>query len=46
VVFALREPPLFADCHGAELLERAGVEVLELPELAAGVRAVNAHLLG
>ena len=46
VVFALREPPLFADCQGAELLERAGVEVLELPELAAGVRAVNANLLG
>jgi pyrimidine deaminase RibD-like protein len=46
VVFALREPPLFADCDGAELLARAGVEVVELAELAGGVRAVNAHLLG
>ena len=46
VVFALREPPLFADCDGAELLARAGVEVVELPALAAEVRAVNAHLLG
>jgi diaminohydroxyphosphoribosylaminopyrimidine deaminase/5-amino-6-(5-phosphoribosylamino)uracil reductase len=46
VVFALREPPLFADCHGAELLARAGVEVVELPELADEVRKINAHLLG
>ena len=45
VVFALREPPLFADCDGAELLAGAGVEVVELPALAAAVRAVNAHLL-
>jgi diaminohydroxyphosphoribosylaminopyrimidine deaminase/5-amino-6-(5-phosphoribosylamino)uracil reductase len=46
VVFALREPPLLADCHGAELLARAGVEVVELPELADEVRKINAHLLG
>jgi diaminohydroxyphosphoribosylaminopyrimidine deaminase/5-amino-6-(5-phosphoribosylamino)uracil reductase len=46
VVFALREPPLFADCDGAELLARAGVAVVELPELAGEVRAVNADLLG
>lgn len=46
VVFALREPPLLADCHGAELLAAAGVEVVERPGLAAAVRAVNAHLLG
>ena len=45
-MFALREPPLFADCDGAELLARAGVEVVELPALAAEVRAVNTHLLG
>jgi pyrimidine deaminase RibD-like protein len=45
VVFALREPPLLADCDGAELLTRAGVEVVELPRLAAEVLAVNAHLL-
>ena len=46
VVFALREPPLLADCHGAELLAAAGVEVVERPDLAAAVRAVNAHLAG
>ena len=45
VVFALREPPLFADCDGAELLAAAGVEVVELPALAAAVRTVNSHLL-
>jgi pyrimidine deaminase RibD-like protein len=46
VVFALREPPLFADCHGAELLAAAGIEVVERPELAAAVREINASLLG
>lgn len=46
VEFALREPPLFVDCRGAELLAAAGVEVVERPELAPAVRAVNAHLLG
>lgn len=45
VVFALREPPLLADCAGAELLAAAGVEVLELAALAEQVVAVNAHLL-
>ncbi len=45
VVLAWREPPLFvADCQGFELLTGAGVTVLELPELAAAARAVNAHL--
>jgi pyrimidine deaminase RibD-like protein len=46
VVFALREPPLFADCRGAELLAAAGIEVVEVPELAPAVREINAHLLG
>jgi pyrimidine deaminase RibD-like protein len=45
VVFAWREPSVFVDGEGAELLRAAGVEVVELPELAAGARAVNAHLL-
>lgn len=45
VVFALREPPLLADCHGVELLRAAGIEVVELPDFADKVRAVNAHLL-
>jgi diaminohydroxyphosphoribosylaminopyrimidine deaminase / 5-amino-6-(5-phosphoribosylamino)uracil reductase len=47
VVFAWREPSvLVADCQGAELLAEAGVEVVELPELAALVRAANAEVLG
>lgn len=45
VVIAWREPSLFvADCQGVELLTAAGVTVVELPELAARARAVNAHL--
>jgi diaminohydroxyphosphoribosylaminopyrimidine deaminase/5-amino-6-(5-phosphoribosylamino)uracil reductase len=44
VVFALREPPLFADCHGARTLRAAGVEVVELSHLGHLVREVNAHL--
>lgn len=46
VVFAWREPALFVDCEGAERLRTAGRTVVELPELAEGVRAANAHLLG
>ncbi|MBV6701134.1 dCMP deaminase [Kitasatospora aureofaciens] len=46
VVVAWREPDLFVtDCQGTALLEAAGIEVVELPELAAEARAVNAHLL-
>jgi diaminohydroxyphosphoribosylaminopyrimidine deaminase/5-amino-6-(5-phosphoribosylamino)uracil reductase len=46
VVFAWREPSLLVpDCQGAELLAEAGVEVIELPELAGMVRAANAELL-
>jgi diaminohydroxyphosphoribosylaminopyrimidine deaminase/5-amino-6-(5-phosphoribosylamino)uracil reductase len=37
---------LFVDCYGAEELTTSGVVVVELPEMAAGVRAVNSHLLG
>jgi pyrimidine deaminase RibD-like protein len=45
VVMAWREPSLFvADCQGAELLEQAGIEVTELPELAQLARAPNLHL--
>jgi pyrimidine deaminase RibD-like protein len=46
VVFAWREPGLFVDGRGAELLRAAGVEVVELPELAEAARRPNAHLLG
>ncbi|MGH3712301.1 MAG: deaminase [Micromonosporaceae bacterium] len=45
VVYAWREPPLFVDGDGATVLREAGVEVVELPELAGVVRQVNAHLL-
>jgi pyrimidine deaminase RibD-like protein len=45
VVIAWREPSLFvADCEGAELLARAGVEVVELPGLASLAKAPNHHL--
>jgi diaminohydroxyphosphoribosylaminopyrimidine deaminase/5-amino-6-(5-phosphoribosylamino)uracil reductase len=46
VVFAWREPSVFVDGEGAELLRARGVEVVELPELAAAARRPNAHLLG
>lgn len=45
VVLAWREPSIFVDCEGVELLSSAGLDVLELPELADAVRAINAHLL-
>jgi riboflavin-specific deaminase-like protein len=45
VVFALREPPTFVEGRGAERLTGAGIEVVELPDLADGVRAVNRDLL-
>ncbi|MGH2688602.1 MAG: deaminase [Actinomycetota bacterium] len=45
VVFAWREPEVFVDCHGAEDLRASGVEVVEMPDLADSVRAVNAHLV-
>lgn len=45
VVYALREPVLFVDGAGDEQLRDAGVEVVELADLADAVRRVNAHLL-
>jgi len=45
VVTAWREPALFvADCRGVELLEAAGLTVVELPELAEEARRINEHL--
>lgn len=44
VVFAWREPSLFVEGRGAELLAAAGVEVVEVPELAAAAREANRHL--
>ena len=45
VVFAWHEPPLFTAGDGADQLNAAGVDVLELPDLAPRARAVNAHLV-
>ncbi len=45
IVFAWREPDLFVDCQGAELLRAAGREVVEISELAHLVRRTNQHLL-
>ncbi|MDH6141797.1 diaminohydroxyphosphoribosylaminopyrimidine deaminase/5-amino-6-(5-phosphoribosylamino)uracil reductase [Kitasatospora sp. GP30] len=46
VVIAWREPDLFVTgCEGVDRLRAAGVEVVELPELAEHARAVNRHLL-
>ncbi|NMO55350.1 dCMP deaminase [Actinoplanes sp. TBRC 11911] len=45
VVLALREPSVFADCHGVEDLTAAGVEVVEMPELGGLVAAINGHVL-
>ena len=46
VVIAWREPSLFvADGQGAELLEAAGVAVVEMPELTEQAREMNRHLL-
>jgi diaminohydroxyphosphoribosylaminopyrimidine deaminase / 5-amino-6-(5-phosphoribosylamino)uracil reductase len=46
VVYALREPPHFVDGHGDELLRAAGVDVVEISDLGALVRDVNADVLG
>lgn len=46
VVFALKEPPCFVECHGEELLRKAGVDVVVLPGEAAEVREINRHICG
>jgi diaminohydroxyphosphoribosylaminopyrimidine deaminase/5-amino-6-(5-phosphoribosylamino)uracil reductase len=45
VVFALREPPLFADCEGVALLQAGGIDVVEIAELGPAVEEVNARVL-
>jgi diaminohydroxyphosphoribosylaminopyrimidine deaminase/5-amino-6-(5-phosphoribosylamino)uracil reductase len=45
VAFAWREPPFLATGGGASRLRSAGVAVVEMPELAALAREVNAQLL-
>jgi diaminohydroxyphosphoribosylaminopyrimidine deaminase/5-amino-6-(5-phosphoribosylamino)uracil reductase len=46
VVIAWLEPPIFAPGGGTALLTDAGITVVEIPELAAEARAVNAPVLG
>jgi pyrimidine deaminase RibD-like protein len=45
VVLAWLEPPVFTPGGGAAWLREHGVIVIEMPELAAAARAVNAGLL-
>jgi pyrimidine deaminase RibD-like protein len=45
VVLAWREPQVFVDCEGVEILTARGIEVVELTEFADQVREINAHLL-
>lgn len=45
VVFALREPAVFVDGRGSQMLAEAGVTVVEAAQLADEVREINAHLL-
>jgi diaminohydroxyphosphoribosylaminopyrimidine deaminase/5-amino-6-(5-phosphoribosylamino)uracil reductase len=44
IVFAWREPDLFVDCQGTELLRTAGRDVVEIPDLAHLARHSNEHL--
>ena len=46
VVIAWLEPPVFAQGGGAELLRASAITVVEVPDLAAEARAVNAAVLG
>jgi diaminohydroxyphosphoribosylaminopyrimidine deaminase / 5-amino-6-(5-phosphoribosylamino)uracil reductase len=46
VVIAWLEPPVFAAGGGAALLRAAGVTVVQIGDLAAEARAVNAAVLG
>jgi len=45
VVFAMREPSVFVEGHGAEVLAARGVEVVEIPEEAELVAEINNHLV-
>ncbi|MEX2632067.1 MAG: hypothetical protein WD341_19205 [Tistlia sp.] len=46
VVLALREPPKFVENEAIGRLQRFGVAVIEIPELAEAARRPNRHLLG
>lgn len=44
VVYAWREPSLFVDCVGDEMLRDAGLEVIYVPDLTEAAREPNLHL--
>jgi 5-amino-6-(5-phosphoribosylamino)uracil reductase len=44
IVFAWREPPVFVDAQGTELLRQAGRHVVEVPALTPEVQRENTHL--
>lgn len=44
IVYAWREPSLFVDCVGDEILRTAGRDVIYVPELADAAREPNLHL--
>lgn len=44
-LFALYEPSHFVECHGAENMRRAGIEVYHMGEFADDVLSINAHIL-
>lgn len=44
VFYAVREPKFLVDCEGVELLEADGLRVIEMPEFAAEVHAINSHI--
>ncbi|MER7604709.1 dCMP deaminase [Nocardioides sp. NPDC127503] len=44
IVYAWREPSIFVDCIGAETLEAAGREVIQLADLVDLARKPNLHL--
>lgn len=44
VVYAVAEPETFVTPEGIGILERAGVEVVQLTQLAEAAAAVNSHL--
>jgi pyrimidine deaminase RibD-like protein len=45
VVYALAEPPVFVRCEGHEALVRAGIEVVQIPQLGSYVEEMNAPAL-
>jgi len=45
VVFAWREPEVFVDGRGVEVLNSAQAEVIEVSDLADLARAINRHLV-